>query len=39
MVRRLNKKKHREPSTKKPRLESLMIEASDFIEQNSEAQV
>ena len=37
MVRGLNKKKHREP--KKPRLESLMIEASDFMEQNSEAKI
>ena len=33
------KKKHREPSAKRPRLESLMIEASDFMEQNSEAKI
>ena len=39
MVRSLNKKKHREPSTKRPRLESLMIEASDLMEQNYEFKI
>ena len=39
MVRKLNKKEHREPISKKPRIEALMIETSDFMEHNYEARL
>ena len=39
MVRKINKKKQREPSTKKPILEILMVATSDFMEQNFQARV
>ena len=39
MDRKVNKKKHWESSAKKPRLEILLVEVSDFIEKNSQARV